>query len=116
MRYTQGTIERLTHGKDAGGVRCTQNALEIAYLNPPAEDVRATQGVIEILEHSPLRVIVTQMCIEVAWPRGAEIPPEEPPESPWERYGVNNAMLLVDLSEAGGTLPDYGPGRLPEYA
>jgi hypothetical protein len=97
MRWTQSLLEALVHGKTTGDVRATQTAIEVADQNPAAVDVKNTQAAIEVLESRPATVTVTQMCIEVAWPRIApEVPPVVPPTP--EPDVVPQTLLVCDLN------------------
>lgn len=96
MRWTQSLMEALVHGKSTGDVRATQAAIEYGDQNPLADHVKATQAAIEILETRPVEVTVTQMCIEVAWPRLA--PPSEPEEPPEVIDYVPQVLLICDLN------------------
>jgi len=93
-KYTQGVIE---WGQPAG----------------PA-DVKLTQGAIEIGIFEANFLIGTQFCIEVGFPGPSYVPPTEPEYGPGSE-GQNDALLILDLSGARDTVPDYEPADFPDY-
>ena len=80
--------------------------------NPSAGTVQATQNTIEWtswgLGDPRNEIWVSQNCIEVAFPYGEGGGDEGGGGGPAPPPGLNDAMLVLDLGGAQGTLPDYG--------
>lgn len=103
MKLFQNILELLSHLKTGGGIRKTQGAIEYLRPNPPAAEIRETQHAVEWLKHPAVDVWETQGVIEVFWPFPGPPPPPPPPPL----RGGNNEMLILDLSDARETMPDY---------
>jgi hypothetical protein len=113
MRFIQHVVELIKHLKAGAEVRSTESLTEYAKPEPPAAEVEDTEGVIEWVKFPPNLIIYTAGVIEVAWPMPG---PPEPPEPPGEPSpGGNDCMLILDLSTARETLPDYDPATVPDY-